>query len=174
MTKIPKYIKKILRGTSIALTAVCLLCTILIVYMAIVKAAGEPLPTVFGWSNAVVMSGSMEPELPVGALVIIHKQNSYSLGDVVTYEKENGTLVTHRLLSLKDGVAVTKGDANNTEDAPISAEQIQGKVKAVYPHAGNLLLWMRSPAGVTLILLLGGILIFLPNYLKRKVDVTHA
>ncbi len=171
--KIPISAKLVWRGISSVIAAICILLAILIGYTAIAKAAGEPLPMIFGWGNAVVMSGSMEPELPIGSLVIIKNQNDYSIGDVVTYEEENSTLVTHRLLSLNNDVAVTKGDANNTNDSPIKTEQIRGKVQAVLPRAGNVLLWLKSPVGVVLLLLLGGILIFFPNCLKRKVAEMH-
>lgn len=171
--KIPISAKSVWRGISSVIAAICILLAILIGYTVIAKAAGEPLPMIFGWGNAVVMSGSMEPELPIGSLVIIKNQNDYSIGDVVTYEEENSTLVTHRLLSLNNDVAVTKGDANNTNDSPIKTEQIRGKVQAVLPRAGNVLLWLKSPVGVVLLLLLGGILIFFPNCLKRKVAEMH-
>ena len=162
--------KKIYKGISVFAAVLCIIFAAVFGYTAVAKAVGEPLPMIFGWGNAVVLSGSMEPELPVGALVIIQKQDSYSAGDVVTYQEENGTLVTHRLMSVKNGVAVTKGDANNTEDSPILLKQIRGKVQAVWQGAGNVMLWLKSPICILLLLLVGGLLIFIPNSLiKRKV-----
>lgn len=138
-------------------------------YTLIAKAIGNPLPTVFGWGSAVVLSGSMEPELPVGALLVIHRQENYKIGEIVTYEDENGTLVTHRLTSLENGNAVTKGDANNVEDAPFPVSKICGKVWAVLPGVGGTILWLRTPPGICAILLFGGILLFVPDYIIRKV-----
>ncbi len=142
-------------------------------YTAISWARGNPLPTVFGWGSAVVLSGSMEPELPVGALLFIHEEDSYEVGDVVTYQDEFGNLVTHRLVSLEEGEAVTRGDANNTDDAPFPASNILGKVKVVLPGVGDAILWLRSPLGLCTIALIGVILIILPTIFLRKGGKSH-
>lgn len=167
MKKIPKTLKIIWKWLSGLLVALCILCVAALGYTAIAKAAGDPLPTVFGWGKAVVLSGSMEPEVPVGSLLWIHKQNSYIPGDVVTYE-ENGALVTHRLVSIDDDTAITKGDANNAEDSPIDVKQIRGKVSAVWPGVGRALLSFKSPAGILLLLLCGGLILFLPGCFRKK------
>ncbi len=156
-----------------ALAALFVLIVCLFGYTTIARVTGNPLPTVFGWGSAVVLSGSMEPELPVGALLFIHREQSYGVGEIVTYEDEHGNLVTHRLLSLQNGQAIAKGDANNTEDHPFPASNIYGKVRAVLPGVGSAILWLKTPPGLCAILLIGGLLIFLPGYLKRKVGKTH-
>lgn len=150
-----------------------LLIVCLFGYTAISRARGNPLPTVFGWGSAVVLSGSMEPELPVGALLFIHSEKSYEAGDIVTYEDADGSLVTHRLVSLEEGVAITKGDANNTNDAPFPASKILGKVRAVLPGVGNAIAWLRSPLGICTIALIGAILIILPLIFHGKGGKTH-
>ncbi len=141
-------------------------------YTLIAKTTGNPLPTVFGWGSAVVLSGSMEPELPVGALLFIQREKNYEIGEIVTYEDENGTLVTHRLTALENGNAVTKGDANNVEDTPFPVSKICGKVQAVLPGVGGTILWLKTPPGLCAILLFGGTLLFVPDYIIRKVGKT--
>lgn len=138
-------------------------------YTVIAKASGNSLPTVFGWGSAVVLSGSMEPEPPVGALIVIHREESYKVGEIVTYEDEHGSLITHRLTALKNGQAVTKGDANNTEDEPFPESKIYGKVRAVLPAVGGGILWLKTPTGVCAVLLLSGLLIIFHGYFVRKV-----
>lgn len=170
--KKPKTLKAIGRWLSAGIAAVCILCAALLGYTAVAKAAGNPLPTVFGWGNAVVLSGSMEPELPVGALLWIHKQETYSPGDVVTFE-ENGSLVTHRLVSVTEGTAVTKGDANNAEDSPIDVSQIRGKVSAVWSGVGSVLLFLKSPVGILIILLFSCLIIFISKCFNRKEKNEH-
>lgn len=127
---------------------------------------------VFGWGSAVMLLGSMEPELPVGALLVIHREKSYEVGEIVTYEDEDENLVTHRLAALVNGKAVTKGDANNTEDSPFPVSKICGKVQAVLPGVGGTILWLKTPPGLCAILLFGGILLFVPEYIIRKVGKT--
>ncbi len=163
-------IRKITTGffTTIFLLIVCLLG-----YTTIARVSGNPLPTVFGWGSVVVLSGSMEPELPVGSLLIIHKEDSYKVGEIITYEDEYGNLVTHRLVSLENDKAITKGDANNTEDIPFSISKIYGKVKVVMPSVGGIILWLKTPLGICTILLIGGLLIIISSYFIRKVGKKH-
>jgi signal peptidase len=71
-----------------------------------------------------VLSGSMEPTLPVGSIVILAKTEGSQLnvGDIITFSYPNhpNQLVTHRIYQVKQGTAgpgfVTKGDANNAPD----------------------------------------------------------
>ena len=132
------------------------------------KLSGDPLPEFLGWSQAVVMSGSMEPEIPVGALVLIREQSSYTSGDVVVYEDDAGNLITHRLLRMEDGKAVTKGDANNVEDEPIETEQILGKVRAVLPGAGDTVLFFRTPMGMGIVLCAAVLSMYAPGQWKAR------
>lgn len=165
-----KRIKTISRLFAGGLTAFCVIWCVLFVYIVLSRATGEPLPRVFGWGQAVVVSGSMEPEIPVGSLLLIREQPSYAVGDIVTYLDSDGNLVTHRLVSLADGMAVAKGDANNTEDTPVPDSQILGRVRLVLPGVGSVIQWMQSPAGIFLLLLLIVALILLPKHFGRKVD----
>ena len=166
-----KTLKAIWKWVSVVFAVICILCAAVLGYTAIAKAAGNPLPTVLGWGNAVVLSGSMEPELPVGSLLWIHKQDRYNPGDVVTYVEENGALVTHRLVSITGDTAVTKGDANNTADAPIDVKQLRGKVSAVWLGVGNILLFLKSPIGILLFVICGGLILFLPGRFGKGKNV---
>ncbi len=142
-------------------------------YTTIARAKGNPLPTVFGSGSAVVLSGSMEPELPVGALLFIHREDHYEVGEIVTYEDEYGNLVTHRLVSLENGEAVTRGDVNNTNDAPFPASKILGKVTAVLPGVGSAILWLQTSLGICTIVLICGLFMILPWVFHGKGEKTH-
>ena len=69
------------------------------------------MPKIFGYSYAVVISGSMEPEIQVKDIVYVKEQDSYAVGDVITYEKY-GAFITHRIIDIVDGEYITKGDKN--------------------------------------------------------------
>ena len=47
------------------------------------------LVSVFGFNFFIVSSGSMQPEIGVGDLIIVAPSNEYNIGDIVDY---NGTL----------------------------------------------------------------------------------
>ncbi len=83
--------------------------------------------SVFGCSVFHVVSGSMEPEIPVGALILSQKTDieDLAVGDIICfYSREaymEGRVVTHRVIEIhqQDGAPalVTRGDANNSMDA---------------------------------------------------------
>ena len=54
-------------------------------------------PELFGWSRAVILSGSMEPSMSIGDLVIVHREKEYRVGDIVVFDS-GGLSVTHRIL----------------------------------------------------------------------------
>lgn len=162
--------RRILTG---ALTALFSAVVALFGYTTLARLSGNPLPTVFGWGSAVVLSGSMEPELPVGALLVIHREKNYRVGEIVTYEDDSGSLVTHRLVALENGEAIARGDANNTSDAPFPASQIRGKVRAMLPGVGSTILWLKTPPGLCTILLAIALLILLPRIFHTKGGKPH-
>lgn len=82
---------------------------------------------VFGYSFFIVKTGSMEPEIIAGELIIVKKQDDYKKDEIITY-KENDIYVTHRIVEKKENSYVTKGDANNENDFEITNNDILGKV----------------------------------------------
>ena len=81
-----------------------------------------------------VKTGSMEDGIHAGDYILIIKQNTYHIGDIVTFKKED-YYVTHRIIKKDGKKVITKGDANNTPDEEIKASSIVGKV--IY-HGGLL------------------------------------
>ena len=106
------------------------------------------LPGLFGIRPYVVYSGSMEPKIPTGAVVFI-KEGAYSpeTGDIITFHNED-TAVTHRVVKKEEGTFITKGDANNIEDSPISADKIIGKYKGRIPKLGDFAMFLQTPLGM--------------------------
>ena len=116
---------------------------------------GRELPALFGYSCLAVLSGSMEPAVSAGDLIVIHRQTDYKEGDIITFS-EDSFYTTHRIIASDAGGYRTKGDANNIQDAaPVRSEQVAGKVKWIIPKAGNLFLAVRSPLAAACIFLLG-------------------
>lgn len=122
------------------------------------RLTGNSVPMPFGVGVAVVLSGSMEPELSVGDLLIITEQESYSLDDIVVYQ-DAGMAITHRIVSVTEDEVITRGDANNTDDAPILPEQIKGKVVGVIPWIGYAVNAIKSPIGTLCVIALAIVLL---------------
>lgn len=80
---------------------------------------------------ATITSGSMWPVLKVNDLVLMRgiTGSEAEVGQVVIFKNQKGFTI-HRLIRKAPGVLVTKGDANNVEDAPIKESDVIGR--AVY------------------------------------------
>lgn len=103
------------------------------------------IPRFAGMEPYVVLSGSMEPVLPVGALVYVEpvpESEQIESGDVVAYQTMDGTAVIHRVVDYGDteDSYITKGDANNTVDGnQVAREQILGRYVKHIPMLGFLM-----------------------------------
>lgn len=128
---------------------------------------GNALPMPFGFGMTVVLSGSMEPELSVDDLLIVTPSDTYEVGDVVVYQTQR-TAVVHRIVSINGDKIITRGDANNTEDDPITKENIKGKVIFAIPFIGLIVNLIKTPFGT--ILLLGAAIWLLEASFKKEKD----
>ena len=127
---------------------------------------GNALPMPFGFGTAVVLSGSMEPELSVDDLIFVRESGSYAVGDVVVYQS-GSMLVVHRIISLEGDKVVTQGDANNAPDSEISLSAIKGRVIGRVKNAGGAVRLMKSPV-VSIGLLAGAVVLLERSYRKEK------
>lgn len=97
---------------------------------------------VFSYQPRVVMTGSMEPLIMPGDVVIVHKSNeAVKLGDIIMFPA-NRMKVTHRVVAVKEEkghrIFTTKGDANPYPDLePVLESNVQGKVIMVVPGIGK-------------------------------------
>ena len=111
------------------------------------RLTGNVLPMPFGFGGAVVLSGSMEPELSVWDLILVVPSETYGVNDVVVYQ-DGRTAVVHRILRFEGDHVVTMGDANDTEDEPIPVTAIKGKVIFSLPAVGLVVNLIKTPMGV--------------------------
>lgn len=134
----------------------------------------DSIPSVFGYSPVIVLSGSMSPEFEAGDMILIKKAEPETLqvGDVICFLEEE-TAVTHRIIAIEneDGADyyITQGDANNTEDAsPVTPQQVQGRYTGVYfTGLGDFAIFLQSTPGM-LIFIGGPIALFVLWDLIRK------
>ena len=77
-----------------------------------------------------IKTGSMEPELPVGSVVMVDSYAKPKTGDVFAYEG-HGSTVIHRIIGMEDGGYIFQGDANPSPDgAAVEDSRLIGKVVA--------------------------------------------
>lgn len=127
-----------------------------------IKVLKKDLTNVFGYSLLEVVSGSMEPTIHVGDLILIDtKDSAYHVNDIVTFKDVNGDFVTHRILHIEEGEMVTKGDNNNTEDSAMSTKDIVGKYLFRIPNAGKVMASFKTPFVMGMVLVIGVLICFL-------------
>lgn len=111
------------------------------------KLGGNKMPMPFGTGCAVVLSGSMEPNLSVNDLIVVRKADNYTTNDVVVYQS-GYELIVHRIVNVEGKTITTKGDANNTTDNPIDVSAIKGKVTFKIPGIGLLATILKTPVAI--------------------------
>lgn len=117
------------------------------------------LPIPGNYKLLIVQSGSMEPAIHTGSVVVVKPAESYKAGDIITFsDKGKDKTTTHRVLDLEvisgQTQYITKGDANNAEDtSKVSESKVIGKVLASIPYAGYLLAFAKEPLGFVLLVI---------------------
>jgi signal peptidase len=127
-------------------------------------------PQIWDLHFRTVASGSMEPAIPLGAVVMFRPVDATEIqeGDVITFRSPEGPglVVTHRVIRVSQQSGMhyfqTKGDANPEADLePISEKAILGKVMFYIPYIGYLSQVVRQPVGWSLLIALPAAMIIL-------------
>ncbi len=113
-------------------------------------------PIAVGWRPFTVMSGSMEPAVHTGAVVVTQPIPPLEarVGDVVTFADPHrpGRLVSHRVRRIRargeKAAFVTQGDANNVEERwSVRTDGRIGRVVYHVPRVGYLAVGASRPTG---------------------------
>ncbi|MGB9112459.1 MAG: signal peptidase I [Acidimicrobiales bacterium] len=105
-------------------------------------------PALGGRNTYVVTSGvSMLPHFHAGDLVILRKESTYRVGEVAAYQNhELGVVVMHRIIAIRDGHYVFKGDNNDFIDSyEPTKSQIVGAEWVHLSRVGRVLTGLRIP-----------------------------
>lgn len=137
-----------------------------VVIALIILGAGTAISAFAGpdnWRLFIVQSGSMEPVLKTGSVVLVQPivggrnvlspipSSLYQKGDIITYLSGKNFL-THRLVNVEKAnstfIYETKGDANKGPDREkIQEKQIIGKVTFSIPYLGQIVSFARTQMG---------------------------
>jgi signal peptidase len=142
------------------------------------------LPISGNFKVMTVLSGSMEPEIKTGSIIVVKPTDEYRIGDIITFNstKRNTPPITHRIIEMKviEGapVYITKGDTNNAPDTrEIKDIDIVGKVLLDIPYMGFVVDFARKPLGFMLIIgipavaIIGDEVLKIIKEVKKKKDV---
>lgn len=118
--------------------------SIILLFILVLLARATGSGYIFGYRPLIVLSGSMEPALPVSALVLEKKYSGEEIhpGDIVTYTdtvQGKEIRITHRVIlaCMEEGFVYTKGDANTYMDEPVNLSRIEGILILAYPYTAE-------------------------------------
>ncbi len=132
------------------------------------------IPRLLGYEVFEVISGSMEPDIPVGSAIYVRAVDAtdVQVDEVIAFHDADA-VIAHRVVENRTTQSefVTKGDANNTEDSdPISYEALIGVVALHVPLVGSAMTLYASNVGkiyLMLTLACGVMLNILGDRIKR-------
>lgn len=129
-------------------------------------------PTI-GWRVGAVVSGSMEPSMHAGDVMITRPvaPGEVRVGDVILFKPSRGeSLVAHRVIEITREPElrfVTKGDANNARDPnPVSTEELEGTLFLNIPYLYLLFTLIRTPLGLLLTIGIPAAILLAPAFLR--------
>ncbi len=107
-------------------------------------------PKLAGWRSLVVLTGSMQPRIHPGDLVLAAPPvpGQVKPGRVILFRDpvRPGRTIVHRLLRYDaNGNLVTKGDANASEDSsPVAPSAVLGIPRLRVPYIGRPVVWIHE------------------------------
>ena len=121
-----------------------------------IRVMHKDLASINGYAMLEVVSGSMEPTILKGDIIIINtKDKDYKENDIITFRGKEGEFVTHRIIKINDKTMITKGDNNNSEDDPIKTSSIVGKYVTKINGGGRILSSFKNPFTMVMIFIIG-------------------
>lgn len=157
------------------LPGLCNLLGTLILLSVIVVCLPLALPRFAGYEVYEVVSGSMEPEIPVGSVVYVKYASPEDIGEeeVIAFWGGSSAIV-HRVMQNKTAERefITKGDANAAEDLQaVPYSSLIGRVEYHFPIVGRLMSLYATSVGKIYLFLIaacGVMLNMLAGFMRRR------
>ncbi|WP_459645860.1 signal peptidase I [Kineococcus sp. NUM-3379] len=111
---------------------------------------GSMVPLALGWKASAIVSGSMEPRIRVGDVVVTSPVDPRAIvpGQVVMFPDPDGgaRTIMHRVVEVtEDDRLVTRGDANQSADTtPVERSAVLGVGRIRVPWVGLPRLWFQT------------------------------
>lgn len=164
---------KVFRTINIIKNIICWILIVILAFTMVVFLTARingSTPSVFGYSIFRVSSGSMEPELMVGDIIIdktVDNPEDLKVNDVITFKSSDfgDRLVTHKIIKApyeENGKLMlqTKGVANEFEDKPISIDNVKGIMICKVDYLDTVYNIFLSPWGLLILIALIIIIFF--------------
>lgn len=134
---------------------------------------------VFGYQPVYIQTGSMEPAINTGAIILtkeVKSMDEIAIDDIITYEVYDATgkpiRITHRIYNIIEDRIITKGDNNRVADTyELTIDNVRAKVVLIWNGAAKIQVMWGTTAGKILICSIAAFII-LGFYLLSKLGET--
>ena len=135
-------------------STICSALGTILLILIIIVCIPLTVPRAMGYQLYTVITGSMEPNVPVGSLVFVKyvEPDEIQEEEIIAFYggKDSNAIITHRVVENRVfmGEFVTKGDANSDVDMnPVSYSELVGRVELSVPVAGTIAQFLTSMQG---------------------------
>lgn len=176
-------IKRIAVYFATSIVAIVLLAFLGLFLMSV--PAADSIPLVGDYEPMIVQSGSMEPGIAVGGIVLVDKSIEpvdIDVGDVITFrtpqqQSQKLSYTTHRVTAVDyendKRVYETKGDANEDVDSwVVPADSVLGQEVLSVPYLGYFVRYVKSPMGFMAVVVFPALIVIAMEMRKIYVDVS--
>lgn len=132
------------------------------------------VPGFLGFKPIIVLSDSMNPTIKTGSLALVRQTDAGLLknNDIVAY-KDSNVVIAHRITTIVESGGVrqfiTKGDNSNVNDSvSLSGNRILGIYLFSIPNLGYFSLFMQTPLGMILFIVLPLIMLLLHDVVHHR------
>lgn len=157
---------------------ICSVLSVFILMSVIAICIPMTVPRLLGYTVYTVISGSMEPAIPIGSAVYIEAvlPEEVGQGEVIAFYN-HGAVITHRVVENRRvaGEFITKGDANAGNDIePVPYASMTGRLAVSVPILGAVMAVCSGTSGKAYLAggVAGAILLQILGGMLRKEEYT--
>lgn len=157
--------KKTLKIIEMVFATILVLLIILFGYYIISRLVNKnSYSKMFGYYMFEVTSGSMynpdeKDSLNVGSLIFVkpNKNGEYEVGQTITFKRPDDKYpITHKIIEVNGDMLTTKGiNPSNSPDTPFNKQYVIGEVKSVWQNYAKTINFIKSPMGISVVLIVG-------------------
>lgn len=167
--------------TAVGIVLCVILIPILIINVTLIVKSytnTEEVPKIGGYAPLIVLTGSMEPDIMSGDLIIVKQIDGkdVKVNDVIAFFDPDGngtSILTHEVIEIyeEEGTLFfrTQGKANNTADRlPVAEDKLVGVYVTRIGGAGNIAMFMQTTAGLIICVVVPLVLIIGWDIFRRR------
>jgi signal peptidase len=164
------FLKRVIKISSGLVTTLLSLILLFMIFAVVSSKLSGGEPNILGYQLKTVLSGSMEPTFKTGSIIAmkpLEKTSNLKKGDVIAFLKDSNTLVTHRVIDVRENnnqvMYVTKGDNNEEADSEaVVAQNVVGVYTGItIPYLGYIIDFSKTNKGLAILAIIPGVLLIL-------------